>query len=194
MLAIAADSESDGVDALLVVEARVARAVLAQEAATVTLVARGLLQAAYLGAILVGPVRRIGVIDDGRDAGLAEDRQVGGDLTGGLAVKVRILGREPDVEPGLGQLGNLVASGVRGLDSGQVDGGPPGLFGNDRVPAQDVVQAAQQPDQGVIAKPLVRAGRDRVRQVAGLKGRGEALPRCPAPRWSGWTAHTGEQE
>ena len=95
MLAIAADSESDGVDARLVVEARVARAVLAQEAA----------------------------------------------------------------EPCLGQLGNLVASGVRGLDSREVDGGPPGLFGNDRVPGQHIVQAALQLDQGVIAKPLVRAVR-----------------------------------
>jgi hypothetical protein len=102
VLAIAADAESDGVDPPLVVEARVARAVLAQEAAAVTLVARGLLQAADLGTILVGPVRRIGVIDDGRDAGLSEHRQVGGDLAGGLAVKVRILGREPDVEPCLG--------------------------------------------------------------------------------------------
>ncbi len=78
MLAAAADAEGDGVDAPLVVEARVTRAVLAEQAAAVTLVARGLLQAANLGAVRIGPVRRVGVFDHHRDAWLAAGRQVRG--------------------------------------------------------------------------------------------------------------------
>src|SRR5262249_27352071 len=90
---VAADAEDDGVRAPLVVETPVRGAVLAQEIGAVTLVARGLLEAADLRAVPVGVVRRVSVVDDRGDARLAEGRQVGGDLCGGLAVQVGVFGR-----------------------------------------------------------------------------------------------------
>ena len=63
--AVAADAEDDGVDALLVVEASVCGAVLAQEIGAVSLVGHGLLEAADLWAVRIGVVRRINMIDRG---------------------------------------------------------------------------------------------------------------------------------
>src|ERR1039457_5333084 len=77
VLAVTADAENDGVDAPLVVEASVRGA----------LVPHGLLECAYLGAAGVGMVRRVGLMDGGRDAGLAEFCQVCGDFLGSLAVQ-----------------------------------------------------------------------------------------------------------
>src|SRR6476646_4420156 len=99
---VTADAEDDGVGATLVVEAPVRGTVLAQEIGPVTLVARGLLEAAYLWAVAVGVVRRVGLIDHRGNAGLTEARQVCGDLGGGPAVQVGVLRREADVNPRLG--------------------------------------------------------------------------------------------
>ena len=85
----------------LVVEAPVGGAVLAQEIGAVPLAGRGSPQAEDLGAVPVGVVRRVGQLDDRGHAGFAEGRQVRGDLLGGLAVEVGVLGREADVDPGL---------------------------------------------------------------------------------------------
>jgi hypothetical protein len=101
-------------------------------------------------------VRRVGVVDDRGDARLAEGRQVGGDLLGGLAVQVGVFGREADVDPRFRQRRDLVPGPVGGLDPGQVDGSAPGLFGGGRVGGQQAGQGALQLDQRVVATPGVR--------------------------------------
>src|SRR6266566_8955958 len=141
---VAANAEDDGVSAPLVVETPVRGTVLAQEIGAVALVARGLLEAAYLRAVPVGVVRWVSLIDHRGDAGLAEGRQIGGDLGSGLAVQVGVLGREADVNPRLRLGRDLVVGLVGGLDPGDVDGGAPGFLGGDGVGGQQVRQAALQ--------------------------------------------------
>ena len=117
-----------------------------------------------------GVVRRVGLIDHRGNAGLTEARQVCGDLGGGPAVQVGVLGREADVNPRLGQGRDLVVGPIRGLDPGDVDGGAPGLLGGDGVGGQQVGQAALQLDQRIVALPRVRA----VAAAAnGAQGRGD---------------------
>src|SRR6266536_5312778 len=74
--AVAAGAENDGVSALLVVEASVCGTVLTQEIGAVPLVGHGLLEPAYLGTVPVGLMRRVGMIDQWGNAGLAEGRQI----------------------------------------------------------------------------------------------------------------------
>src|SRR6266566_3711116 len=92
----------------------------------------------------VGVVRWVSLIDHRGDAGLAEGRQIGGDLGSGLAVQVGVLGREADVNPRLRLGRDLVVGLVGGLDPGDVDGGAPGFLGGDGVGGQQVRQAALQ--------------------------------------------------
>ena len=117
--AVAADAEDDGVGALLVVEASVGGAVLAQEIGAVSLVGYGLLEAADLWAVLVGMVWWVSMFDQGGDAGLAKRRQVGGGLRDGLGVQVGVVGREADVQPCLGQGGDLGCGPGWGSGSGR---------------------------------------------------------------------------
>src|SRR5262249_55865252 len=155
--AVAADAADDGIGALLVVEAPLRGAVLAQEIGAVSLIGHGLLEAANLWPVQVGVVWWVGVFDHHGDAGFAKRRQVGGDLGDGLAVQARVVGREADVKQCLGQVRDLVAGLVGGLDPGEVDGGPPGFFGGGRVGGEQAGQAGLQLDQGIVAPPRVGA-------------------------------------